>query len=176
MDLHLRDKAVVVTGASAGIGYATAKAFAQEGARVVAASRNTASLEELERHFPIVRVNVGLSTPDGPESLRERTLQAFGRVDVLVNNAGIFEARQGFLSVSDEDWHRTWEINFMSAVRICRAALPAMIKQGQGAIINIASESARQPDIFLVDYSVSKAALLMLSKALAIEFGPKASA
>lgn len=102
-----------------------------------------------------------------------KALTTHRRIDVLVNNAGIFESHQGFLSISDEDWQRTLSTNFMSVVCLSRAILPVMVEQKSGVILNVASESARQPDINLIDYSVSKAALVMLSKALANEFGPQ---
>jgi NAD(P)-dependent dehydrogenase (short-subunit alcohol dehydrogenase family) len=81
--------------------------------------------------------------------------------------------RSGFLSVSDEQWQRTFDLNLFSAVRACRAALPALVRRGSGAIVNLASVNSFQPDPSVVDYCVAKAALASLSKALSMEFGPK---
>jgi NAD(P)-dependent dehydrogenase (short-subunit alcohol dehydrogenase family) len=94
-------------------------------------------------------------------------------VDILVNNVGIAPAREGFLAVSDEDWTEVFQANLMSMIRTSRAALPHMIKKQNGSIINISSESGRQPDTILLDYSAFKTAMLSVSKALANEFGPQ---
>lgn len=172
MELGLRNKVVVVTGASAGIGLAISRAFLAEGAKVIGGSRHPDILAELGNKTEVVPVAVDFSTPEAGEQIIERALKVFGQVDVVVNNVGIAPVRQGFLSVSDDDWRHVLDINLMSMVRTSRAVLPHMIKRKSGVIINIASESGRQPDTMLVDYSVSKAAMLSLSKALADEFGP----
>ncbi|WAH37562.1 SDR family NAD(P)-dependent oxidoreductase [Alicyclobacillus dauci] len=172
MELGLKDKVTVVTGASAGIGLAITMGFLREGAKVVGASRHPDELKKLGGEDTVVPVIADFSTPEGPELVIKRAIEVFGRVDVLVNNVGIAPAREGFLSVSDEDWRSVLETNLMSMVRTSRAVIPHMVEQKQGVIINISSESGRQPDTMLVDYSVSKAAMLSLSKALANEFGP----
>ncbi|BCJ88320.1 SDR family NAD(P)-dependent oxidoreductase [Effusibacillus dendaii] len=172
MDLGLKDKVVVVTGASLGIGLAITREFLREGAKVVGGSRRPDNLEKLGHAENLIPVSVDLSTPEGPDLIVDKAIEAFGKIDILINNVGIAPAREGFLSVSDEDWEDVLETNFMSMVRASRAALPHMIKQKSGVILNISSESGRQPDTILVDYSVSKAAMLSLSKALANEYGP----
>lgn len=175
MELSLGDKVAVVTGASKGIGLAVARAFAEEGARVVTGSRSASEdLKELAGRYPLLHVAVDLGTPEGPEKLVGRAVQEFGGVDVLVNNVGLFEPRlEGFAAITDEDWRRTFEINFMSAVRISRAVLPSMVARGGGAIVNVSSINARLPLSFVADYSAAKAALTNLSKLLAEEFGPR---
>jgi NAD(P)-dependent dehydrogenase (short-subunit alcohol dehydrogenase family) len=172
VELGLRDKVVVVTGASEGIGLAITRGFLKEGAKVVGASRHPASLEQLAGSHEVVPVVADLSKPEGAAMLVEKAIDKFGRVDVLVNNVGVAPAREGFLTVSDSDWEYVWQTNLMSMVRTSRAVIPHMVREKSGAIINISSESGRQPDTILVDYSVSKAAMLSLSKALANEFGP----
>jgi NAD(P)-dependent dehydrogenase (short-subunit alcohol dehydrogenase family) len=172
MELALKDKIVVVTGASAGIGLAITMGFLQEGATVVGASRHQEELQRLDEAHAVIPVVADFSTPHGPEVVIKRAIEEFGRVDVLVNNVGIAPAREGFLTVSDTDWKIVLETNLMSMVRTCRAVIPHMVQQKRGIIINVSSESGRQPDTFLVNYSVSKAAMLSLSKALANEFGP----
>lgn len=171
MDLQLEDKVVVITGANAGIGLAAVKFFLGEGAKVVGGSRSIHTLEQLasDRLTP---VSTDLSKPEGSELLLQRAIEAFGRIDILVNNVGIAPLRSGFLSVDDEGWHSVWETNFMSMVRTTRAALPYMIKQKKGSIVSVSSEVGHQPDPMLPDYSVSKAAILSLSKAISAEFGP----
>lgn len=172
MKMGLQDKVVVVTGASAGIGLAVTQAFLAEGAKVVGGSRHPETLTGLANDKDLLPVEVDFSSSEGAGLVMERALDAFGRVDILVNNVGIAPTRKGFLDVRDEDWQVVLETNLMSMIRMSRAVLPQMIQRKSGVILNISSESGRQPDTMLVDYSVSKAAILSLSKALADEFGP----
>lgn len=174
MDLALEGKVVVVTGASQGIGLAVARAFSGEGARVVAGARSSSpELDALAAEGDVVPMAVDLSLPEGPAGLVARAVDLFGGLDVLVNNLGAGAVRAGFLAVTDEQWQHTFDLNLFSAVRACRAALPALIERGAGAIVNIASVNSFQPDPSVVDYCVAKAALASLSKALSMEFGPK---
>lgn len=172
MDLGLRDKVAVVTGASEGIGLAIVKSLLAEGAKVAGGSRHPQALAELGEKSSVLPVTVDFSTPDAGEQIIGEAMEAFGRIDILVNNIGIAPSREGFLSISDEGWKEVMDTNLMSMVRACRAVLPHMMERKSGVIINISSESGRQPDTILVDYSVSKSAMLSLSKALANEFGP----
>lgn len=169
VETHVEDRAVLVTGAGSGIGLATARLFAAEGARVFAADLNPAAAAEVDG---VEVVEVDLALPGGPESAVEKVIEAHGSVDVLVNNVGVLRFRTGFLDVADDEWRSLLDINFFSMVRACRAVLPAMVSNGHGAIVSIASDQGRQPEPFAVDYGVSKAAVLMLSKALSKEFGP----
>lgn len=168
----LREKVVVVTGANAGIGLATVHACATAGAHVIGASRSTEEIEKLASEYTVLPVAVDLATAAGVQRMVDVAHERFGRVDVLVNNVGIASARESFLEVSDEDWYLTIDTNFMSAVRAARAVLPGMVERQTGAIINISSESGRSPDVLLLDYSVTKTALLSLTKLLANECGP----
>jgi NAD(P)-dependent dehydrogenase (short-subunit alcohol dehydrogenase family) len=172
VDLQLTDKVAVVTGAGAGIGLAVTRALAQEGARVVAASRGTETLDELDG---VTGVAIDLSEPSAPARLIERAIDDHGRLDVLVNNVGGVRMRlQGFLATSDEAFEWALQVNFFIALRATRAALPHMVERGGGAIVNVASVNAFfQPDSGTIDYGAAKAALVNLSKSLAQEFGPK---
>lgn len=172
MDLELTDKIAIVTGASKGIGLAITRALAGEGARVVAGARTIESLADIERVTPVA---LDLSSREGPGQLVQRTLEAHGRVDVLVNNVGAVRLRlQGFLGTSDEEFEWAMQLNFFSALRATRAALVPMVKQGRGSIVNIASvNSFFQPDAGVIDYGAAKAALVNLTKALSQEFGSK---
>jgi NAD(P)-dependent dehydrogenase (short-subunit alcohol dehydrogenase family) len=169
MDLNLKGKTVVVTGAGRGIGLAIVKAFVAEGAQVIAGSRSiTAGLKELDSVTP---VEVDLAEADAPA----RLIAAAGdRIDVLVNNVGIATPRPGgFLTVTDEMWATTFNLNLMATVRAVRATLPVMLAAGGGTIVNVGSVNARLADPLVVDYSASKAALTNFAKSLSKEFGPR---
>ncbi|MFE0729812.1 SDR family NAD(P)-dependent oxidoreductase [Streptomyces antibioticus] len=174
MELHLNDKVAVVTGASKGIGLAVVERLAGEGVKVVAGSRtSTPELDALAAKHDVTFVPVDLSTAEGAERLVHQAVEHYGRVDVLVNNVGAAEPRESFLKVSDADWQRIFDLTFFSAVRTSRAALPHLIRDGGGAIVNISSINARLPFPSVVDYSAAKAALTNLNKALSEEFAPQ---
>ncbi|MFT3923258.1 MAG: oxidoreductase [Myxococcales bacterium] len=172
MELNLKNKIVVVTGASKGIGLAITKAFVAEGARVVAGARTVETLGGIEGVTPVA---VDLGSRNGPANLIERALEVHGRVDALANNVGGVRIRLGgFLGTSDEEFEWAMQLNFFAALRATRAALGPMLKQGGGAIVNVASVNAFfQPDAGTIDYGAAKAALVNFSKAIAQEFGPK---
>ncbi|QKG23791.1 SDR family NAD(P)-dependent oxidoreductase [Actinomadura verrucosospora] len=161
MDLELAGKVVIVTGASAGIGAATARLLAEEGAHVVGVARTPAS----------DGIAADLTDPSAAQRIVDAALDRHGRLDGLVNNAGALDSRIGFLDVTDDQWHAAFELNFHAAVRMARAALPALIDQGAGSLVHVSSEAARFPDTPLVDYAAAKTALLSVSKTLAGEFG-----
>jgi len=172
MDLELNEKVVVVTGASKGIGLAIARAFAREGAKVVAGARNTGSLDGLPG---IVAVPVDLSLPEAPAALVARAVDLHGRLDVLVNNVGGVRLRLGgFLGTNDDEFAWSMNINFFAALRATRAAVTQMLTNGGGNVVNVGSVNAFfQPDAGTIDYGAAKAALLNLNKSLAQELGPK---
>jgi NAD(P)-dependent dehydrogenase (short-subunit alcohol dehydrogenase family) len=172
MDLHLAGKVAVVTGASKGIGFAIAKALADEGAIVVAAARSTQSLEGLERITPLA---LDLTEPEAPRALIERAVALHGRIDVLVNNVGAVRLRLGgFLATSDDEFEWSMKVNFYPALKATRAAIEHMLRGGGGSIVNVGSVNAFfQPDSGTIDYGAAKAALLNLAKSLSQEFGPR---
>jgi NAD(P)-dependent dehydrogenase (short-subunit alcohol dehydrogenase family) len=173
MDLGLRGKRAVVTGASSGIGLAVARGLVAEGARVITGSRTvSADLAALVDAGGVQAVAVDLAGPDGPSRLIA-TAEEAGPVDVLVNNVGAVSPRpDGFLAVSDEDWERTFALDFFAAVRAIRAVLPGMRAHGGGTVVTVCSVNAYLPDPFVIDYSAAKAAVWNLSKSLSKEFGP----
>jgi NAD(P)-dependent dehydrogenase (short-subunit alcohol dehydrogenase family) len=176
MDLDLNGRVALVTGASKGIGLAVASRLAEEGALVVATSRSSSA--ELEALDGLVHVPADLMDPGAPAEVVARTVETFGGLDVLVNNAGgpppgTSLPRFGFLGLTDDDWRDMLEFNLLSAVRACRAAIPAMLERGGGAIVNISSVHGRQPSAVNVDYGAAKAAMINLTKALSEEFGPQ---
>ena len=172
MDLQLTDTVAVVTGASKGIGLAVTRTLAAEGATVVAGSRRVESLQGLERVTPVA---VDLVEPDGPARLIAAAIETFGRVDVLVNNVGGVHPRlDGFLSISDEDFEASLQLNFFSALRATRAAVADMSTRGAGVIVNVASVNAFfEPDGAVIDYGAAKAAMLNVAKSLSQELGPQ---
>jgi NAD(P)-dependent dehydrogenase (short-subunit alcohol dehydrogenase family) len=172
MDLELRDKVAVVTGAGKGIGRSVVEVLRGEGAKVVAGSRTTDDLDGVEG---VTAVALDLAAAPAPAQLVQRAVEEHGRVDVLVNNVGAVKIRlDGFFGTTDEDFEWAMRMNFFIALRTSRAALETMVSQGSGAIVNVASVNAFfQPDAGTIDYGAAKAALVNLTKTLAQEFGPK---
>jgi 3-oxoacyl-[acyl-carrier protein] reductase len=159
MDLGLRDKVCVVTGSTGGIGLETARLLRDEGAVVVTSGRSEDGIGDLH-------VSGDLSKPGEPERVIGAALDGFGRLDCLVNNVGWAEIHT-WDDLDDELWERSWQINVMSAVRALRAGLPAMKERGAGAIVNVSSTAGKRPSGSMPEYSVSKAALLSLSRLVA---------
>lgn len=178
MDTNLKGRTVLITGAAKGIGRATALAFAKEGCRIAAVDIDRDDLESLVGEVKALggeaAIGIGdLSTADGVKGSISEALKGYGsKVDVLVNNVGSGYVRT-FDQLTDEDWDKTIQLNFMSYVRAVRAILPGMRERGSGVIINNASDLARQPEPVPNDYSVSKAAVLAFTKGLARSEGPK---
>jgi NAD(P)-dependent dehydrogenase (short-subunit alcohol dehydrogenase family) len=177
VESNLTGKVVLITGAASGIGRATALAFTKEGCRLALVDIDKGELEKLSAEIKAGGAEVGsglgdLATSEGVNQGISAALKAFGaRVDVLVNNVGSGFVRT-FDQLSDEDWDKTLQLNFMSYVRAIRHVLPGMRERRSGVIVNNASDLARQPEPVPNDYSVSKAAVLALTKGLARSEGP----
>lgn len=171
MDYQIRDKRAFVTAGAHGIGEAIADLLTQEGARVIVADRDEAALAEKSSRWAGVVV-ADLATAEGVNRSVSAVLDSFGRApDILVNNLGVGNAAS-FEELSDDTWARSFDINLMGTIRTCRALLPQMAKQGAGAVVNVASDLAKQPEPTLMDYGVCKAGLLYLTKALARQYVP----
>lgn len=167
MDLGLRERVCIVTGSTAGIGRETARLLAEEGARVVVSGRDQARVDDAAKDSgAALGVAVDLATPDGPRTLVERATSEVGPVDCLVNNVGIAYQRS-FDELADEDWQAMWDLNVMSYVRAINAVLPGMRERGAGRIVNVSSTAGKRPSTGMPDYSVTKAAVLSLSRLVA---------
>jgi len=174
MAQEFRDKVVVVTGASRGIGEAVAETFAAAGARLVLASRK---IEGVEAVAGRIRAGGGealaAACHTGREAevqaLMERAREAFGGVDVLVNNAATSPHFGPLLDAGEAQWDKTFEVNVKGYAHAIRAAVPLMRERGGGAVVNVASVAGMIPHSGLGVYGVTKAAVLMLTKTLAIE-------
>ncbi|MFF1816347.1 SDR family NAD(P)-dependent oxidoreductase [Kribbella sp. NPDC058245] len=170
MDLGLQGKTAVVTGASRGIGLATAQALAAEGAQVVGVARTVTA--EMKEACALV-VSADLSGADGVQECADVVLEAFGRVDVLVNNVGGGDAPTlaPFVELTDDHWDEMFQLNLFAAVRLTRALVPSMIAAGGGSIVNVSSIGAWKPEGPPLAYNVSKAALRAFGIGLAGELG-----
>jgi 3-oxoacyl-[acyl-carrier protein] reductase len=167
MDLGLKDRICLVTGSTAGIGLETARLLAAEGARVVVNGRDA---ERVERARADVGAELGvacdLAEPLAAAKLVAAVEEALGPVQCLVNNVG--EAYQvGFEELTDEQWNAMWQLNVMSYVRCIRAVLPGMKEAATGTIVNVSSTAGKRPSTGMPNYSVTKAAVLSLSRLVA---------
>jgi NAD(P)-dependent dehydrogenase (short-subunit alcohol dehydrogenase family) len=173
MEFGLEGKVAVVTGAGAGIGLSTARMLVEEGVRVVVADLDPSAAAGIAPATQLVALTVDLATAEGGPAAVATALERFGAIDILVNNVGIAPHRSGFLAVSDKDWAALIELNFLSMVRCCRAAIPHMLERGGGSIVSLSSVSGYTPAPYFADYATTKGMVRILSKALANEFGAR---
>ena len=176
MDLELKGKVAIVTGASQGIGRAAALRLAAEGASVVIAARGRELLDRVAQEIraaggSVAAVPADVSRAEDCARLVAEAVKAFGRLDILVN-AGT-SATGAFESVTDELWQADFELKLFAAIRLARLALPHMNKQGGGRIINITNIGAKQPRAKSMPTTVTRAAGLAFTKALSKEFAPQ---
>ncbi len=167
MDLGLDDRVCIVTGSTSGIGLVAAEMLAAEGAQVVVCGRDPGRVE-LARAGTGAALGVvcNLAEPSAPEQLIGEATRALGRVDCLVNNVGL-AYQADFEELSDEQWDEMWQLNVMSFARAIRAVLPGMRERGRGVIVNVSSTSGKRPSTSMPNYSVTKAAVLSLSRLVA---------
>jgi 3-oxoacyl-[acyl-carrier protein] reductase len=166
VDLGLRDRVCLVTGSTSGIGLETARMLAAEGARVAVCGRDSTRVDRARQDVgAALGVVADLSEPGAPDELVAETQSALGPVQCLVNNVG--EAYQlSFEELSDRQWEELWQLNVMSYVRCIRAVLPAM-REGGGTIVNVSSTAGKRPSTGMPNYSVTKAAVLSVSRLVA---------
>ncbi len=171
MDYRIKGKLAFVNAGAYGIGEAVADLLTQEGASVIVSDKDAPVLEEKANRWTGV-VAADLSTAEGVDQAVAYVLKTFGREpDILINNLGVGDS-SSFEDISDERWARSFEINLMGCIRMCRALIPGMAKIGSAAVVNTGSDLAKQPEPTLMDYGVCKAGLLYLSKALAKQYAP----
>lgn len=174
--MRLKDKVSIITGAGAGIGKATALRFTQEGAKVVVADWDEAAGEEVigqirESGGEAMFIHTDVSRSEDCRLLVERTIKAFERIDVLVNNAGIY-VPGNITDTSEEDWKRILAVNVDGIFYCSRHAVPYMIKAGGGNIVHVGSEAGIVGIKNQIAYNVSKAAVIMMAKSMAIDLAP----
>jgi dehydrogenase/reductase SDR family member 4 len=175
---RLEDKVAIVTGASRGIGRAIAEVFAREGAAVVICGRKQEALDEVAAAFSglagrVVPMACHVGRAEDLDRLVETATREFGHIDILVNNAATNIAQGPALEMTDAQFDKMVEVNLKSAYRLTRAVAPGMCERGAGSIINIASIAGLRPQFNSLLYSLTKAALIMLTQSYALELGPR---
>lgn len=170
MDFGLQDRVAIITGASYGIGRATAESLSKEGAKVAICARNQEQLDQAAQALgsDVLAVQADMTQLADIEKLFSQTIERFGRLDILVNNAGGMHLSQ-LLDLPDEAWQENIDVNLFSVLRCSRLALPHMRQQQWGRIINISSIFGKQPGGGMIDYNATKAAVISLTKTLADE-------
>jgi 3-oxoacyl-[acyl-carrier protein] reductase len=174
VDLGIEGRACVVTGASRGIGLASARALAAEGARVLLVARSEDALSEAVESVEGAAAGLPLdvTSPSAADAIVEECTSRFGRVDVLVNNAGTSRGR-ALEELTDEEWDEQWDLHVMASMRLMRAAIPGMVERGWGRVVNVGSSSGKRPSLSNAAYSVSKAAQHALSRVFADTYADK---
>lgn len=169
MDLHLAGKSALVTGSTAGIGFAIAQGLAREGAQVLVNGRTQERVDvavaTIKKKFPDAGVE-GFAGDLGKADTADELVKRYPEVQILVNNLSIFEAKE-FTAITDEDWRRFFEVNILSGVRLSRSYLPRMLKSDWGRIVFISSESALQIPAEMIHYGMTKTAQLAIARGLA---------
>jgi len=173
--MTLAGKAVIVTGGAAGIGRVYARRLLAEGARVVVADivDPATAVGELKAHGEVLGVQTDVATMAAVDAMAEAAVRAFGRIDVLVNNAAVFATLkpQSFDAIPEAEWDRVMRVNVKGIWNCVKAVAPQMKRQGGGRIVNVASAIAPKGSPYLLHYVVSKGAVITMTRALARELG-----
>ncbi|MFH0797249.1 MAG: SDR family NAD(P)-dependent oxidoreductase [Candidatus Omnitrophota bacterium] len=176
MKSKLKDKVAIVTGGASGIGKAIVREFAREGAKVVVAdidfseAKKTAS-QVVQSGGESLPVKVDVSSRKEVKEMVKKVVEKFSRIDILVNNAGI-SVIVPFLEMTDETWEKTLNINLAGTFLCCQEVLPYLLKQKNGKIINMSSQSGKQANSWYAAYCASKFGIIGLTQSLALEFAP----
>lgn len=176
--MRLKDKVAIVTGGGVGIGKAYAQGLAKEGAKVVVADIQEAEAKKVAADIQqgggdAIAVSVDVTSPEKTQSMAEAALKRYGRIDALVNNAGLYSAlkKKPFMEIDPEEWDRVMSVNVKGLFLCVKAVYPAMKQQGKGKIINISSGTALSGSPFFLHYVSSKAGVIGFTRALAREVG-----
>jgi 3-oxoacyl-[acyl-carrier protein] reductase len=177
MDLGLRGRPCAVTGASRGIGRATARLLCAEGARVLLIARGERRLAEAAADCEAAGgeakpLALDVTEPDAGERILAAAERSFGALEVLVNNAGTAKWRD-LDDVPDSDWQGAWDLNVMAPLRAMRSAIPPMAERGWGRVVNVASTAGKRPSAAMPEYSVAKSAELSLSRLFADRYADR---
>jgi dehydrogenase/reductase SDR family protein 4 len=175
---QLKDKVAIVTGGSRGIGQSIAEVFAREGATVVICGRKQSTLDEVAQGMKglagrVVPLACHVGKLEELQRLVDTTARDFGKIDILVNNAATNIAQGPAIEMDDGQFDKMVEVNLKSTYRLTRLAAPGMCKRGSGSIINIASIAGLRPQFHGLLYSMTKAALIMMTQSYAVELGPQ---
>lgn len=175
---ELQNKVAIVTGASKGIGAATAKRMAELGVKVVLTARSQEALSELANDIntsggEALAVACDVSDYNQVNSMIAQTIMKFGKIDIVVNNAGLIEPIGHITDITPDDWGKVMDVNVKGIFNMLHAALPGMVARGEGTIINISSGAATSALEGWSHYCASKAAALMLTKATHTEYAGK---
>ncbi len=175
--MRLAGKVALVTGGGSGIGRATAELFGREGARVAVADVRLAAAEETATHIretggEAVAVQADISRATDAEAMIRAVIDAYGRLDVLHNNAGVTPTKVAIQDLEEAEWDRVLGINLKGAWLTCKYAIPALIAAGGGTIVNTASLAGVRARPYRVHYEASKAGVISLTRTLAIELSP----
>ncbi|MFQ3341719.1 MAG: NAD(P)-dependent dehydrogenase (short-subunit alcohol dehydrogenase family) [Flavobacteriaceae bacterium] len=169
MDLELREKVVFITGSTAGIGFATAKALLNEGAIVILNGRASSSLDtavkSLQHEFPEETISGIVANFNKLNEVND-LLESLPKIDILINNVGVYSS-DSFFETDDEEWYRQFEVNVMSGIRLSKKIMPSMLANNWGRILFISSECASLTPPDLIPYSMTKAGVLAISRGLA---------
>jgi meso-butanediol dehydrogenase / (S,S)-butanediol dehydrogenase / diacetyl reductase len=169
---QLTGRVAVVTGGGSGIGAAIASRFASEGARVVVTGRRREPLEHLAAEVGGLAVPGDVADPSHADEVVDAAVAAFGGIDVVVANAGI-DRPGSVVEVTDDDWHRTIDVNLTGPLMLLRAAIPVMVDRGGGSVVLVSSVNGLANAPRAVAYDASKAALISLARSIAVDFGPR---
>jgi 3-oxoacyl-[acyl-carrier protein] reductase len=176
--MRLKDRVVIVTGGGVGIGKAYSSAVAKEGANVVVADIQDAEARKVAADIKqaggeAMAVAVDVTSPEKTQAMADAALKQYGRIDVLVNNAGLYSAlkKKNFMEIDPEEWDRVMAVNLKGLFLCVKAVYPAMKRQGKGKIINISSGTALSGSPLFLHYVSSKAGVLGFTRALAREVG-----
>jgi NAD(P)-dependent dehydrogenase (short-subunit alcohol dehydrogenase family) len=167
---RLQDRIALVTGSASGIGAATVARLCAEGATVLASGLQADLLQEVGRRTGAIALECDVTSEQSVKALVESVSTRFGRLDIVVNVAGIV-INDDVASITDECWEQTLSVNLTGTMRVCRAVIPLLVQSGGGAVVNVSSVAAFNASAGMASYAASKAGVLALTRALANRYG-----